>query len=312
MTLKQQKIICASLIAIVVVGGLEILALIINLDQPAIFLKTAFVIYLYLLAKMAFLYDLHFKNPGALSRAKTRHESVSHWLHRLIRILASAFWDRIQHMRRWTYFRHFQNYLLLPALIFWSTVCLLYLNLGRIMLQQTFIIISSIGLVLTYWHLKEIFHRKKEIVDHGIFVALSAVKLYTAFITFSAVLGIVKFFCLSQNLFVLAVFSLSALLIYQALFQHNLIKLKTLLLGLAAALIMGFAAWQVYGVWGQNYFTAGGFLMVVYNFLWSLYHHYLDKTLTKKSFFELLVLSLIFAMMMIGVTNFRGEIIGAC
>ena len=133
--------------------------------------------------KIIFLYDLHFKNPGALSRAIKRHETVAYWLHRSCKILFSAFWDRIYHIRSWRYFKHFQNYLLLPGIIFWSTVSLLYLNLGRTEVQQTFILLSSIALIITYWYLKEIFRRKKEIVDHDIFVVLSVVKLYSVFVT---------------------------------------------------------------------------------------------------------------------------------
>ncbi|PIR96598.1 MAG: hypothetical protein COT92_00190 [Candidatus Doudnabacteria bacterium CG10_big_fil_rev_8_21_14_0_10_42_18] len=312
MTIKKQKIISAGLISLGVFGGFECLAYLINLNQPVQFLKVAFLVYFYLLAKMVFLYDLHFKNPGALARAKARHESVPHWLHRFLKILFSSFWGRIEHMRRWTYFKHFQNYLVLPAIVFWSTAALLYLNLGRTLFQQTFVVISSLVLVVVYWNLKEIFSKKNEIVDHNIFVALSAVKLYAAFITFSAALGLTGYFCLPPRFFALAIFSLSALLIYQALFQHKLFGAKTLFFGVAVSLMLGAVAYWVRGIWGQNYFTAGGFLAVVYNFFWSVFHQYLHKGLNLKAFIELLFLSVIASGMLISVTNFHARLIGAC
>lgn len=308
MTPKQQKIISTSLITLVVLGGLEILAVVVNLNQPQIFLEIAFAIYIYLVLKMAFLYDLHFKNPGAMSRAVKRHESIPHWLKRSLKILLSASWDRIHHMRSWSYFKHFQNYLLLPGVIFWSTVAMLYLNLGRTVLQQTFVLLSSIALVIVYWYLKEIFSRKKEILDHDIFAILSVIKLYAAFVTFSSTLGIIRFFGLSQNIFGLAIFALSSLLVYQALFQHGLVRLKNLLVGLFIALILMLVSFWVYSNWGLNYFTAGGFLMVVYNFCWSLFHHHLDKTFNLKSFFELLIISTLLAIMLFSVTNFQAKL----
>jgi hypothetical protein len=112
MTLKHQKIISAGLIALVAYGGLYILAYIVNLNQPVIFLKAALLIYLYLSFKITLLYDLHFKNPGALERAQVRHESVPHWLSRGLKILGSAFVDRISHLLRGHQLLRFQNFLI--------------------------------------------------------------------------------------------------------------------------------------------------------------------------------------------------------
>lgn len=312
MTLKQQKIISAVLIAIAVFGGLEALAVIINLNQSEIYLHVAFWVYVYLVVKIALLYDLHFKNPGALARAKQRHESVPHWLKRGLKIIISALADRLLHLRRWSYLKHFQNYLLLPGLIYWSTVTLLYLNLGRQLFQQIFIVLSSLALIVAYWYLKEIFYRKREVVDHDVFVALSVVKLYTAFALFSAVLGITRFFCLEPKFITLGVFSLTTLLVYQALFQHRAIRLGSLLVGMVIGGLLALTARWIYIDWGYNYFTGGAFLMIIYNFWWGLYHHYLDKTLTAKTFWELLFLTALLLLMVAGVTNFKARIIGDC
>ncbi len=139
MTLRQQKLFSAISVAISVFGSLQALAYILNLNQLAIFVHLSFWVYLYLIVKMSLLYDLHFKNPGAFARAKILHENIAHWFVRSWKIGFSAFWDRLSHVRKWEHFRQVQNYLVLPGLIFWSTVSLLYLNFGRIFLQQIFI-----------------------------------------------------------------------------------------------------------------------------------------------------------------------------
>jgi len=312
MTLKQQKITSAFLIAIVVVGGFQALIYILNLNEPVIFLYVAFAIYFYLLFKISLLYDLHFKNPGALARAKKRHEGLSHWLHRDLRAVGAAFWDRIRHFRKWEHLRHWQNYLVLPGLIFWSTVCLLYLNLGRVYVEQVFAFMSSAALIVAYWYLKEVFHRRKEVVDNDVFVALSAVKIYTAFVLYASALGVARRFCLDWHLFVLAIFGLTFLLIYQALFQHQLINLKNLGLTLALSLVISLISYFVFFYWGLNYFTAGIFLMAWYNFFWNIFHRKLDNNLTWRYFVEILLLTCLISAMIFSVTNFKARLSNGC
>jgi hypothetical protein len=113
MTLKHQKLIVALLVTLAAFGGFEALIYLVNLNQITIFLWVALAIWLYLWVKISFLYDLHFKNPGALKRAVKRHESISHWLHRSARICCSAAWDRFEHFRKWESLKHWLNYLLL-------------------------------------------------------------------------------------------------------------------------------------------------------------------------------------------------------
>ena len=287
MTLKAQKIISASLVSAATLGGFEALVYILNLNQPVIFLYLAFGIYFYLALKITLLYDLHFKNPGALARATARHESVNHWLYRSIRIVATAFWDRFRHMRRWESFRQWLNYLLLPGLIFWSTVCLFYLNFGRQSIQQVFVCLSAAALVVSYWYLKEVFQRKNEVVDNDVFVVMSAAKVYAAFLIFTAALGISRHFCLPEHLFLLGVFGLTFSLIYQALFQHQRINLKNLGLNLVLSFLLCLVAHLVFVYWGLNYFTGGIFLTAWYNFFWNLFHHKLDHNFSWSYFFSI-------------------------
>src|SRR3989344_6464451 len=154
MKLRTQKTISALLIALVVFGGFEALVYIVNLNEPVVFLKAVFVIYVYLAVKISLLYDLHFKNPGALNRARARHESISHWLHRSLRIVGSAFADRISHLLKKHHWLQFQNYLILPGMLFWTTAILLYIDFGNSRLQQVLVLLSGAALVVNYWYLK--------------------------------------------------------------------------------------------------------------------------------------------------------------
>ena len=90
MGIKRQKIILAGLAAISAWGGLEALIYIVNLNQPAVFFHTAFWIWIFLWLGIALLYDLHFKNPCSLARAKVKHGAVAHWLRRALKIFVGA------------------------------------------------------------------------------------------------------------------------------------------------------------------------------------------------------------------------------
>lgn len=311
-TLKTQKIISAVAIAFVVPAGFEICAYILNLNQSAIFLEVALAVYAYLFIKISLLYDLHFKNPGALGRARIRHENMPQRVFRALRVFFSAAGDRFSHMARWSGMRQLLNYLLLPGLIFWATIDIIYLNFGDLKIQQLFILLSSIALVFLYWNLKEIFYRKREKVDWDIFAVLSVVKLYTAFLLLSASIGTARRFCLSSDLLVLGVFALMFLLIYQALFQHNSIKLSNINYALCIAAVMAVAAYEVLRFWGFNYFTAGIFLTSVYNMLWGIFHARLDKVLTVRVVLEHLIISLLIITMVLSATNFQAKILDSC
>ena len=312
MTLKQQKIISGSLIALVVLGGFEALIYIVNLNQPAIFVQVAFVIYLYLSIKITLLYDLHFKNPGALARARARHESVSHWLVRSIKIVFSALGDRFYYLGKKQHFFQFQNYLILPGLLFWPTVIFFYIEMGNTRIQHIFAVVSSAALIINYWYLKEAFLRKSERVDQDIFVALSAIKIYAAALTFGAALVIMRRFCLEPWQFMAAVFSLTFLLVYQALFQHKLFNLANALYTTLISLLQASVGYFVYLYWGYNFFTAAIFMAAIYNLMWNTFHFHLDKKLYKRFFLEILLVSAIIALMVFSVTNFKAQILGGC
>ena len=312
MTHKTQKIISTILLAIPVVGGFEILIYILNLNQPGIYLQVAGWIFVYLLFKIVFLFDLHYKQRGSWDRARSRHESSAASLWRHVKILFTAFWYRVEHLRAWRYLRQWLYCLLIPGFIFWATISLFYVKFGQLVQQQTLAVLSSAMLLLYYWNVKEFFFRKKEVVDSDIFVATTTVKIYTAVILYAASLSMLRYFCLHPAYFVIETFCFTFLLLYQAVYQHRLITGRNIAAVLLIALLMSAVALPVYLYWGLNYFTAAVFMGACYNFLWGIFHYRLDGSLTLKVFAEVFLISAIVASMAFFTTNFRARILDGC
>ena len=308
---KHQKFIVASVVTLAAFGGFEALIYIVNLYQIKIFLWLALAIWLYLWVKISFLYDLHFKNKGALKKAIKKHESISHWLHRSVRICLSAVWDRFEHFRKWESLKQWLNYLLLPGLIFWSTVAIFYLNLGRFNYQQIFAGLSSLSLVVSFWHIKEIYTAQEERISFQSFAALSAVKIYASLVSYGAAMHYAKYNCdfISPWWFVTIVFCVTFLLIYQALFQHKYNNTKNLFLALLIAITQSTVGYAVFTFWGYEYLTAAIFLAAFYNMLWGIFHHNLEGTLSRRVFWETVIVSIFIAVLAVSVTNFRAQIL---
>ncbi len=312
MTNKSQKIISTSLLAITVVGGFQILIYILNLNQHRIYFQVSFWIFLYLIFKIVFLFDLHFKNRGSWQRAKRRHHALPVALHRNFRVITSALWDRFEHLRSWEYISQWLHFLLLPGFIFWSSISLFYNNQGFFTIQQTVAALSSLALIVYYWFLKEQFYRRKEIIDGDIFTALAVVKIYAAGALFAAALSMMRYICLNPNYFTAEVFCYSFLLIYESLYLHRLVTGYTIIITTLIAIMMAVIGYLVYVLWGYNYFTAAVFMTAAYNLFWGVFHYRLDRALTKQTFIEVLLISLLVAAMVISVTNFKARILDGC
>lgn len=309
---KTQKLISAGVVAFASIGGFEAAIYILNINQPVIYLRTAFWIFLYLAFMVVFLFDLHFKQRGSWQRAKQRHEGVASSLRRNSKIVFSALWDRFEHLRRWSYLRQWLHFLLLPGFIFWSSITLFYLNFGFYRIQQTLVLLSSAALVLNYWYLKEAFYRRKEIVDSDIFIVLTVVKIFAIGDLYAASLAILRHYCLSSSYFVPIVFGCTFLLVYQALYQHRLVTLQTVYMALLIAAVMGAISYPVYIYWAYNYFTAAIFMTACYNLFWGVFHYHLDHALTRRAFLEIFLVTLLVVGMVVSITNFRAKILDGC
>ena len=312
MQLKTQKVITSFIIALSVFFGFESLILILNLNQTTTYLRTAFWIFAYLVVMIVFLFDLHFKKPGSLQRARQKHAALPETVGRNTRVVFSALWDRFEHLRSWNYIRQWIHFLLLPTFIFWSTFALFFVNLGNIQVQQLLAVLSTIALVLDYWFLKETFQRKNELADPDIFAALSMIKIYAIAMVYGAALAILRYYCLNPIYFCAEVFGYTFLLIFQALYLHRRAGGKNMALALLISLIMSVIGWFVYIWWGYNYFTAAVFMAAIYNLLWGTFHYHIDKALSLRAFWEILVISGVIVLMLLSVTNFSARISGGC
>lgn len=314
MTHKTQKIITTSLVALAVAGDFWALLYIVNLNQPMVYIQTAMVIWVLLAVFIFFIYDLHFKTPGSWGRAKARHESVPHRFKKFWKMVGSACWDRIEHLRSWQALNTWINYLLLPGMIYWATVVLFYVNFNFYRFQFIIFGLSTAALTVHHWYLKEIFYRKREVVDRDIFVRMTVVKIYASALVYAAALGIFLHFCnyLSVAFLVETIFCLTFLLVYQALFQHRLVNFKNIGWTTAISIVMAAIGYGVVVSWGYNYYTAAVFMTICYNLLWGLFHFHLDKALNKQALLEILILSAILAYMVLSITNFHARVLDGC
>jgi hypothetical protein len=284
MTAKTQKLICTTLVFLATAFSFWGLLQIVNADQIAIYLRTAFYFWLFIWVFITFLFDLHFKDPL----------------------------DRFRHFLTWKSYSRAAHYLLIPSFIFWSSAVIFYLELAHYRTQDVVAIISLLALTVDFYYIKEVFSRKKELVDADIFAAASVIKIYSMALAFAAAMGLMRSYCLPASWFFAAILALSFLHIYLALYQHRLVEFKHVMAALLISALLGLAGYFIYVLWNYNYFTASIFFAAIYNLFWGTYHYHLDRSLTKKAFFEILIVCLLIAYMVLSVTNFRGQILGAC
>jgi hypothetical protein len=295
----KQKILSTLIVTLGAFLGFEALSYIIGIYQLGDSLKVALYIYAFHIFWLTFIFDLHLKKRGVLANARLNHQGL--------RMFWMAFHERIEHLRRWDYLRHYQNYLVLPGIIYWTTVSLLFINPFETVLKQTVTICSTIALSIAYWFMKEHVSRKLEHEEHWI-KALSLVKLYAAFLVFSSIIGVTFYFAYGAAFIFSAVISLTFLLVYQALFQHRLLNFSIFLWVVMIALTMGILALLVYSNWSAEYFTAGLVMLAVYNAMWGILHHHLDHNLTKKIAFEYLAMMILIVTFVLASHNFNQRI----
>jgi|SRR5579872_6803378 len=286
------RIVSIIAVAAISVIGLEALVYVNNLYQPVLYIKLAGFIYLILFLWTLFIFDLHFKGffdgPGNIRQAlKTR----------------------FHYMGKWEHLRHFQNYMVLPGIIYFGSIILIGINFGHIKLQQTIVIASGLALVAAFSLFKEIFRTKQTPINNTHFIILTYVKLYAAWLIYAAALGIVWFYCFPAYVFYLVVYLVTFMLLYQALFQFAQIRFGNLILVFIISLAVTLGSYFVYIYWNVNYFTAGLFLAAIYNLLWGLLYHFINKSLSKEILLQQLAIFALIIVMVFGITDFHEKIL---
>lgn len=279
--------------------GFQGLDLASGLYQIDIFFKLSFYLYAFHLVWMVFMFDLHFK------RARNATHSLAEFL------TAPAVWeavkDRVRHLYHWSYVRRYLNYLILPSVIYWSVVALIYLNPFHELFKDGLIILTSAGLAVVYWHLKEVFSHEAELRSASLKL-LALVKLYAALLAFTAVFAGGWYFGVNVWLATAIAAAVAMLLAYQSLFQHKLVDITVWkwLVGLGLLVAVAFSV--VFEGWNVNYYTAGLVVAVVYNGAWAVLHNYLHKTLTRALLWEHVFMMVVLIAVLLATHDFQARI----
>ncbi len=296
----QQKYISTLIVTAGAFLGFQAVSYAIGLYQLKTSLQLSFIVYAFHIFWLTFLFDLHFRKRAVMANARLNHKGL--------KMLWMAFLDRIEHVRRWEYFRHYQNYLVLPALLYWSVLSLCFLNPFNYVLKQALIITGTFAMSVAYWYMKEHISRQLEHKREWIKV-LSMVKLFAAFLLYSALLGVTFRYGFDSSFLIAGTLTLTFLLVYQALFQHRLLTFQTVLWVTILAFCMGLVSLWVFQNWNTQYFSGGLVMLAVYNALWGMLHHYLDETLDRKVVFEYIAMMIFVISFLFASHNFNQRIV---
>ncbi len=297
---RKQKILSTLIVTAGSLVGFEAISYTIGLYQLRSAFFLSIYIYIFHILWLTFLFDLHLKKRGVLANARLNAKGLD--------MLWCAFKDRCAHIRRWEYLRHYQNYLVLPGVLYWSAVTLLLLNPFKDVLKQVIVLSVTAAMSVAYWYMKEHISRRLEHEEHWIRI-LSLVKLFAAFVIYSSILGAGFYFGYSPSFFLMGTFTLTFLLVYQALFQHRLLNFNIFIWIVIVAGLMSVVSLWVLDNWNTEYFTGGLVMLSVYNLLWGILHHHLDRTLTKRIVVEYLVMMLFVVSLVFGSHNFNQRVV---
>jgi hypothetical protein len=297
---RKNKILSNLIVTIGALLGFEALAFSMNLYQVHIYIFISFVIYFFHVFWLTFLFDLHLKKRGVLANARLNHKGL--------KMVWEALKDRLSHVKKWHYWQHYQNYLILPGTIYWSVVILMFLSPFKEPLKQLIILTATLSLSIVYWFMREHISRKLEVRERWISV-LALAKLFAAFLIYSAILGMAWYYGFDWTMIFLSVFAMTFLLIYQALFQHGLFKFQVALGVFIISFLVSVVALWVYKFWNMDYFTGGLVMLAFYNAFWGMIHHFLEKSLTKKVFWEYFFMLILVISILLASHNFGQRVI---
>lgn len=255
----QHKMISVVISTAAVYFGFQALDLISGIYQIHIYFTVSWFVFAFHVLWLAFIFDLHLKSAGHLIHAREHFAGVLVFWH--------AFKSRVRHLYHWHYLRHFLNYVILPALIYWSVVILMYLNPFFDLFKDGLIVVSTIAMSIIYWHLKEVFSHNMEVHKTGLKVLFLA-KLFAAYLVYTASVALGWYFAISLSILLPAVFIFTFLLVYQALLQSRLLKMDVYPAILMMATLMTLVFVAVFQNWNINYYTAGLLIVVIYTTCW--------------------------------------------
>jgi hypothetical protein len=298
MTNTQHKILSTTIISVVTFLGFEALSILLGLDQLHAFITTAIYLFLFQIFWISFLFDLHLKDRTsvALSSAHFR------------KLFKDALVKRFDHLKNLSFLKHYLNYSVLPTIIYWSAIGLMYLNPFYGRLKQIILMVSTIVLTIVYWYMKKHLTSKLEASNAWI-RALYVFKLTAVFLFYSAMIGLVFYFGLSPQILFYGLLIGTFLLIHQALYSYGYHSYKLLVTSLIFSLAISIVGIWVYRTWSAEYFTAGLVLLALYNTFWGLVLHYVERTFNSKIALEYFILLILVMSILLASHNFGTRVI---
>lgn len=295
----KHKITAVIIATVCVYFGFQALDLILGIYQVAAYFTVSWYVFAFHVFWLTFIFDLHLKRSGHLAHARVHFKGA--------RMVWEAFKNRTRHLYHWNYLRHYLNYLILPSILYWSVIILMYLNPFHELFKDALIIISTATIAVIYWHLKEAFSHHMELHRTGLKI-LGLAKIFTAYLFYTALIASGWYYGLDLSVLLPIVFILSFLLLYQALYQHRLLRWDVYPAILIFAMFMALVFASVFQNWNVNYYTAGLMVGVVYNGAWSVLHRYLDRTLTWKILWEYVFMLIVLISLILATHDFQGRI----
>jgi len=294
LTDQQQKFIVVFIASLASFLGFQAVSEAIRVYQIDYFLSVSFYVYLFLVFWQSFVFDLELRATYQWSRLDN-----SFW---------EAFKKRFHYLLEFRHFLNYQNYLILPGIIYWCTIILLYLNPFEILLKQAFIVGSTLALTVVFWYSRTIFYRHIEHKRNARQFLFRA-KILGSYIAFAATIGISHYFGFDVMSAAIAVFALSYLLFHQAFFQHNALGFTSTVAMVVGAFIVAVTAAIVYLVWNANYFSAALAVTAVYNTVWGyIQHKHIDRDITRELVYEYLAALFVILVILVNTTNFSQRI----
>lgn len=289
----QHKITSALIVTVITFLGFQALSVIIGLNQQQTFVSTAVYIFIFHIFWIAFVFDLQLKYRSSVGIVSAKFQNL----------VREALIVRFRHFFHWHYLRHYLNYLVLPTLLYWAVVILLFINPFAHQFKQAMIWSSTLVLTTFYWHMREHLTARIEMRYTALRI-LSALKLFAAYLVFAAAIGGVYYYGLDAHLLFYAIAGASFMLLHQALFQHDFGSPKlTLLILILSAIVAGVGVY-ISHIWNTEYFTAAMIVLAAYNTLWAFMHHTLDRTFSTKLAFEYLILAILVVSIIFATHNF--------
>jgi len=292
---------------IITFSAFETLSFLTGIYQIRTFVNIALLYYFGLVAFTGFVFDLRLKPMPGLKKSE---KDLRHFSQRIVwawEDFVSASKIRFHYLFSWEQWRHYFNYLILPGILYWSVVALIFLHPFLSINKQAFSIVGTVLVSIAIWYMKTIFTNYDRASVQLRYLMLT-VTVFTAFLAFSAALGLAWYFGLSASWYAVTVLAAGSLLMYQSAFQRRMVTLRSLKYIVSGGIGIYFASSVVFLYWSVNFYSAGLLLGGLLYFYWSVVLQYLQKRLTKKMFLEYLLIFIFILIFVLTTTNFGARI----